>query len=229
MLAQTGVAGDPESLFHREDPGAWAKALGIAPGPETPAYLRTLFAAAVPIGRGSTPVFALRLQRHSATILQRRLTLAFPDEATDRARLERAFGPLRFVYLRRANKLRQAISLVKAEQSGLWHRNADGSDYERSAASSPLTFDAARIAAAMAKYEAYDRAWEDWFLAENLSPLRLTYEDLSEAPRNELARVLSFLGLDSGSIGALDVPLKKLSDATTEAWVAAFERHSPRP
>lgn len=48
----------------------------------------------------------------------------------------------------------------------------------------------------MAAQEVLDAAWERWFQEEGLTPLRLTYEALSEDPKRVLAQVLSALDLD---------------------------------
>jgi LPS sulfotransferase NodH len=39
-------------------------------------------------------------------------------------------NPTPFIHLTRADKLEQAISLIKARQSGFWHLATDGSELE---------------------------------------------------------------------------------------------------
>ena len=219
MLAAAG-AGDPESVFNGDSLEIWGKRLGLAPASDELAYARAIFAAAFKAGQGGTPIFALRAQRHSFPLFQHWLGQLYPEVPSDTKRLAQAFGPLRYVYLRRQDKLWQAISYVKAKQSGLFHRNSDGTDYERFAPESALHFDAARIAATMAEYKSYDRDWETWFSAEGITPLSLTYEDLSEDPTGTLRQVLHFLDLDPQRAETIELPVQKLADAVTEDWVA---------
>lgn len=84
-----------------------------------------MFAAALFRGRAGGALFALRLQRHSVPFFSAQLARLYPDPSTDLARLTAAFGRLRFIHLSRGDKLAQAVSYVKAQQTGLWHRGAD--------------------------------------------------------------------------------------------------------
>jgi LPS sulfotransferase NodH len=49
----------------------------------------------------------------------------------------------------------------------------------------------------MSEYQGYDAAWEAWFAAEGIVPLRLTYEALARDPIGGLQEVLTFLDLVS--------------------------------
>ena len=50
---------------------------------------------------------------------------------TDTERFQRLFGSTLFVYLARPDKLAQAVSYLKAEQTGLWHLAPNGTELER--------------------------------------------------------------------------------------------------
>jgi len=223
MLAATGIAGDPESLFYESSVGDWAVRMGVDPGmsPER-ACLAAVMQAAILQGRGGTPVFGLRQQWPSFGLLCRQLALLHPGATSDRARLEHSFGPLRFIHLTRADKLAQAVSLLKAQQTGLWHRAADGSEWERTAAHRDPGYDAQGIAGWIDRLTAYERGWNDWFAREGVAPLRLSYEALSADPRAGLRQVLAGLGLDPRAADAVSPEVRKMADATSEAWIARF-------
>ncbi|MEM6745154.1 MAG: Stf0 family sulfotransferase, partial [Pseudomonadota bacterium] len=137
MLAATGVAGRPGSHLHAPALEGWLAAYDLDPDAfdaEEDAA-RAVLAAALSRGRGRgqdlAAPFALRLQSGSFPHLIARLAALHPDAADDRARLAAAFGPARFIHLSRPDRLGQALSRVRAEQTGLWHRRANGSELER--------------------------------------------------------------------------------------------------
>jgi trehalose 2-sulfotransferase len=223
-LLKAAGQGRPASLFHEPRLEAWLEEYGLAKqafASEVEA-LRAVFAAALAEGRGETDVFGLRMQRGSFGFFAEKLRVVHPGLQSDAARMRAAFGRVLFIHLTRGDKLGQAISLVKASQSGLWHRNADGSELERLAPPQEPVYDRAVIAREMAELVAMDRGWLDWFAAEGISPLRISYEALSADPRAELARVLQALGRDPAAAAQLRPPVAKLADAVSRDWAARF-------
>lgn len=133
LLAATEIAGNPGSHFHEPSIDAWLgyydlDAQRFSPGKD---MLSAVFAAAFEIGKGETEVFGLRLQRDSFQFFTDQLRLLHPTGSSDRERIEAVFGAILFIYLKRENHLDQAISRLRAQQTGLWHLKADGSDLER--------------------------------------------------------------------------------------------------
>lgn len=228
LLAATGVAGVPESLFHKPSLADWRAYydLDIADQPEA-TQRAAIFAAAITTGTGNTPVFGMRLQRHSFDFFIDQLRLLHPEPSSDIARFDAAFGQTRFIYLTRANKVAQAISCLKAEQTGLWHKAPDGKEIERLAPPALPEYDADAIEAHRATFEQYDTDWQDWFAREGIAPLTLTYDALSEDPQAALARVLEFIGQEPSIAEAIATPVAKLADATNAEWEARFRADPP--
>ena len=106
-----------------------------------------------------TDLFGLRLQRHSAAFFIEQLRRLHRSAITDRDAITAAFGPTRYVYLTREDKLAQAISLLRAEQSGLWHAQADGRALEQLESTRETGYDYAAIAEQIATFNAYDTEW----------------------------------------------------------------------
>ena len=217
MLRATGCAGWPESYLHGESLADWAKGLDF---PDT-ADFDAICRVALENGRAGGDVFGARQQMHSFPLLLKTLAEQRPEHR-DRDRLEGALGSLRFVYLTRGDKLGQAISLLRAEQSGLWHRNADGTVYEALPPRRASGYDREAITTQGASFEADDAAWEAWFASEGIAPHRVAYEALAADPHGELARVLGFLDLDPAKARKVQVPLEKLADAQSEDWRARY-------
>jgi trehalose 2-sulfotransferase len=225
LLAATKVAGDPESLFHKPSIEAWLEDYGLDPS----AYasrkqtLEAVFAAAMAFGKGETDVFGLRLQRGSFEFFMEQLDFLHSGQATDLARIEAAFGPTLFIYLSRDDRLDQAISCVRAEQTGLWHRNADGTELERHEPRRGDGYDAEAIRHYIEKFSNFNAAWRRWFKEQSIAPIEVSYERLSREPQVILAEILAALGSD-GSI-AYTVPLQtaKLADKINRDWRQRFE------
>lgn len=224
MLAATGLAGKPNSHFHAPSLARWLQVYGLECNAFSSerAALQGVLDAAIARGRGETPCFGLRMQRGSFAYFMDQLAQLFPDCPTDRARLEAAFGPLSFLHLSREDQLAQAVSRVRAEQSGLWHAHADGSELERTAPPAPLCYDHGAIAAHLAELVRFEEDWRAWFARERITPLRLSYERLAEDPLSVLAQVLEHLGLDPAAAENVEIPTARLADAESAAWTARF-------
>ena len=138
------------------------------------------------------------------------------------ARFARVFGPTLFIHLSRIDKVGQAVSYLRAEQTGLWHVAPDVTELERVAPHREPVYDAARLRVIVEMLVDYDRVWNDWFAREGIAPLRLSYDDLAADPGGTLARVLAALGLDPAAADGVTPGVRKLADATSCDWVERF-------
>ncbi len=225
MLAATGIAGHPRSLFYRPCLSDWMTRLKLevpANSATQHARLERIMQAALVEGRGGTPVFGLRQQWPSFAFLCKTLARLHPTAKTDRDCIDRSFGPTRFIHLIRSDKLGQAVSYVKAQQTGLWHVAPDGSELERTAPPEAPVYDADRIKNCIASLTSYDLGWTAWFAQEGISPLRICYTDLSQAPGATLRRVLEHVGLDPDAAEGVKPEVRTMADATSRDWIARF-------
>jgi LPS sulfotransferase NodH len=138
------------------------------------------------------------------------------------SRFEAGFGPALFIYLSRRDKVAQAVSLLRAEQSGLWHLAADGTVIEGVERPRPVAYDGARIGALVEELEAHDAAWTGLFAGAGIEPLPLTYEALTADPRSALADILSALARDPGLAASARVGTAKMADRTSARWAERF-------
>lgn len=220
LLAATGIAGKPESYFYDPTLDGCLKDLGVSPASDRAGSITAMFMAAKAEGRGDSAIFGLRQQCRSLAFLSGALADLHPALPGDAARFQAVFGPTLFIHLTRADKLAQAVSWVLAEQRGLWHVAPDGTELERTAPPQVPVYGAALLRDRVATLTAWDRDWNDWFAAEAVSPLRLTYDGLSADPGGTLARVLVALGLDPAAARGVTPVVRRLSDATNADWVA---------
>lgn len=224
LLAATGRSGNPGSYFHTPSLDGWLGDYDL----NREAFASDLDAAAAVFvaaradGEAGTGVFGLRMQRPSFAFFMEQASALFPNAATDAGRIAAAFGDTRYVYLSRRDKLAQAISMVKAEQTGLWHKTADGAELERLSPPKPPVYDAQRIREKRDELAAVDAEWPIWFAQEGIEPLSLAYEDLSADPQGTLAQVLAALGLDPALAAGANTPTAKLSDEINQQWADRF-------
>ncbi len=224
LLAATGKAGDPDSHFHNPSISDWLSDFDLTPDDSAAErdVLSAIFEAARERGTGNTGIFGLRLQRHSFDFFIRQMEILHPRFSSDRERFQAAFGDTLFIHLTRANKLEQAVSLVKATQTGLWHRAPDGTELERLSAPREPVYDADEIARHLVELTAMENDWEDWFDREKIDPMRITYDALSADSVAALSRILDRLGLDRASAKGISPPVAKLADATNRSWMERF-------
>ena len=224
LLSATGVAGHPGSHFHRPDMVDWLEEYELdnhqfATKQES---LAAIVTAALQLGEGGTDVFGLRLQRQSAAYFFDHLALLAPDAKTDKDRMEAVFGTTLFIHLTRENKLDQAVSYVKATQSGLWHKAPDGTEIERLSEPRPLIYDQKAIAEAVALFEAAEEKWLDWFVREDIDPVLVRYDDLDCKPFESVARILKALGQDPRRAADIALPVARLADDVNAEWARRF-------
>jgi LPS sulfotransferase NodH len=120
LLDSTGVAGHPESYFRQPDEREWAARWGIASPSDGTFSYADYFRAAIAGGSTANGVFAARIMWGTLDEVAN-LAPVYPDHpGSEAGLLNAAFGRTRFVYLRRGDVVAQAVSLLRAEQTGVW-------------------------------------------------------------------------------------------------------------
>jgi trehalose 2-sulfotransferase len=222
LLRSTGVAGRPESYFRRDDIDQYAARWGVPPaagGALDVTYIRAAVAA------GSTPngVFGARIMWGSMT----ELTAALPSrsdssEASDIELPSEVFGQTGFVHLRRVDRVAQAVSWARAEQTHVWHPGdpvAPGRQRPH--------FDRDLIGRLVDTIVEHEAAWAAWFSDRDLTPYQVAYEELAADPIRITRGVLDHLGLDL-PIGSSITPRdRRQADDVNADWIARFRNRLP--
>jgi LPS sulfotransferase NodH len=238
-LTATGVAGRPEEYYEaRRDTGRpptprdyFEGADGVDvdvllgrdhPEPPAPDYSSLEDIGAyqdhvdASIARGTTPngVFGAKVMwGHLPDFAA--LAGGEPPELFDRL-----FGPPRYVWVSRRDRVRQAVSLWKAIQTQAWaaeDRDAPG----RHAVYSFQAIDHLRLQLA-----ANDRAWMKFFDTHRIEPLALTYEQVAADLSAAVRTVLEHLGLDPAAADGIEPPLERQADERSRDWVERYERQA---
>ncbi len=200
-LGETGVAGRPAEYLN----GELAAQLGARTGATN---LVELLQAVMRLRTSPNGVFGLKLHWIQ---LEGVLLAAGLDPA-------RALRPSpRWIWMRRRDTLRQAISMVRARQTGAWHSTVP--------ATAEPAYRGAAIARALTSLVAKDAAWQAYFEERGVEPCVVWYRDLVADRGAALRRVLDTLGIQA------DVPLpppglQRQADDLTEEWVARYRKEA---
>lgn len=224
LLTAVGIAGNPKSYFHDSSIDEWLHYFDLAPDASLSERdtLKKIFKAAITLGSNSNGIFGLRLQYFSFEFFRQKLTVLHPELMTDTERVKAVFGNTLYIHLTRQNKVEQSVSYVKATQTGLWHAAPDGTELERLSPPQELQYDGDEILKQIEEMSAYDQGWTEWFATEQIIPLQVKYETLSENPIETLCMILDKLGLNSASANEVEISVGKLADQTSDDWVNRF-------
>jgi LPS sulfotransferase NodH len=209
-LASTGVLGRPESYFREPDEATWAASFGLevkdARVVDYAAFAQAVRAA----GTTANGVFAARVMWGSlARIME---GLAQRSGESDLKTLQRAFGPLSFVHLRRLDVVGQAVSWCRAEQTGFWQ---DGND----TAAAPR-FDLAQLKGFVSTIGEHNAEWQRWFEHQGVRPLVISYEELVAHPRRTVDRVARLIRARLPADWKPEATQRKQADAINGEWAA---------
>jgi LPS sulfotransferase NodH len=227
-LLESAGCGHPHSYFRRQSIADFARDLGVSDGGdfESVVFSRRYLEAVLAEGKGGTEIFGLRVMFETLDELSARLDELFPGLETTPARFERAFERPLYVHLSREDKVAQAVSLLKARQTGLWHIASDGSELERTAPPREAAYDPAIIRTLVDELRLQDDSWRQWFVTHGIEPVRLTYDALSQDPRAALRVVLSGLGADTSLASIIMPHTAKLADKQSENWIIQFKANN---
>ena len=88
-----------------------------------------------------------------------------------------------WVYLRRQDKIAQAVSLWRALKSGTWTSPLHSGEAD------PVEYDFFRLLSLLQAILAEEYLWEEFFLKGGIEPVRILYEDLLREPATAVLRV----------------------------------------
>lgn len=225
LLDSTGVAGHPQAYFRAPDEPVWAARWQL---PHSPVDYAVYVRAARAAGSTENGVFGAKLMWGTLDEVVDKLGRVHPDLAgDDRALLERAFGRLHFVYLRRADVLAQAVSWLRAEQTDTWFVGGNGEIGAHHGNGRAACFDAEEIGRLIATIEEHNTAWERWFAAVGVAPHRLSYEDVAADPVGATRGVLHLLGLELPPGRTITPWHRRQADALNDEWIERYQRSRP--
>ena len=123
----------------------------------------------------------------------------------------RRYDP-QLVYLRRRDRLSQAISRYRAAYNKQWQLQPG-----ESLAPAP-PFDAAEIRREQKHFYRLEGAWHREFRRVRVSPVEIWYEDIQKDPKAAVAGICRLVGVPSPQVDPASCPLVVQRDLLTQFW-----------
>lgn len=174
---------------------------------ESASYLRYLEAIAR-VNTTSNGVFGIKMHwnQYKRHLLDLNLTVDFWNV------------PVQWVRISRRDEIRQAISFVRAAQSNSWNSNME--------IKREPVYDGSSIVAALKRISAENADWQMYFEQNNIHPLTITFEQLTQEMDLTVRRVMHYIG---AKIEAVPSPqTSQQSDSTSSEWATRFVQEFPQ-
>jgi trehalose 2-sulfotransferase len=127
----------------------------------------------------------------------------------------------RLVFITRRDRLRQAVSWVRALQTLQW-ANQDSAQLER-----PAVYDSEHITRKLGRIDREETAWEQLCERHGIVPERVVYEEFVEDQDATVRALLEALGVEVPADLHLPSPvLDRQADELTEEWVVRYLEES---
>jgi trehalose 2-sulfotransferase len=124
----------------------------------------------------------------------------------------------RFVWIRRRDTTRQAVSLWKALQTQEWRR-----DSEEDAGGQGLRFSFAAVDHLKLRIDEHNAAWRAYFEQCGVEPLKVVYEEFVETYEESVPGLLEDIGISVPKDFTVTRPkMKRQADETSEEWVRLY-------
>ncbi len=214
LLYKSGAAGNPkEFLLTQYEP---KEGIDISKYDQ---YVQTLLSRYA----SDNGVSGVKLMEDNFALVVERLRKSLHlQEKSDVEVLEPIFPNLSFIFITRKDKIRQAISLSRAEQSKVWEKR-NGSD-NTSQKGENIKITPHYIKAAYNRIIEKERFWLDFFETQKITPYLITYEELTQKPSKKTLECLSYIGIVNTESIVIGKPsLQKQSDIYTEFLILEFK------
>lgn len=212
-LESTGIAGRPKEYFEVSFDAFWMKELGASDD-------RDFFDKVLKAGTTPNGVFGAKVHWFQFEFLKTKLARAYPGEEQDL--LDRVFPGLRFLFLVRRDKVRQAVSYVRAIQTEEWWSIPGEPPPQRAARAEPF-FDLEDIDRRVALMHRLEDDWRRYFDDRGITPLTVAYEDLVGSLESTVLAAIEYLGITVDRAPVIAPPrLRRQADEITEEWVREY-------
>lgn len=237
LLSATGVAGRPQEYFENlyatnqprqareyfegvSDPDVVGHLRPTDPGtPESAEAFEERLRSALRDGATPNGVWSSKMMWGYLLDFLRRLRER-PDTAGLRPAdaLDRLLPGLRYVHVRRRDKLAQAISLWTAVQTLSWRDDGDNSG----GAHEPV-YSYAGIDHLREQLVGQDEAWTRWFATAGIEPIVIAYEDVVADQRGVVLDLLRTLQIDTFGVDVPEPKMRRQSGGRSAEWAERFE------
>jgi len=211
-LASANLIGNPEEWFQNTNMEERKRAYGLPA--DIPAY--KLLYEIIKNETISNGWFSIKIMWETlkCNILYLRLLEGNKDK-TDRELVFSLFPNPVFVLMTRKDKLKQAISYVKAVKTNIWEYREQAKEYDANL----LQFDFLAIEKARKELIADEKTWMKFFAENELQPLVISYEELLKERSTTLNKIFNFAGFEyTHPLNTPKNAMLRMSDNINSEW-----------
>ncbi|MDP6805700.1 MAG: Stf0 family sulfotransferase [Rhodospirillales bacterium] len=128
---------------------------------------------------------------------------------------------MNYIFMRRADRIDQAVSLAVATQTQQWTSGHE-------AVGKPV-YSGDAIEQALRQIQHVENGWERVFERAGVEPYRLTYEDFRHRPDEIIGEIAAYLGVELSPELQIDnlPPIERQSDPIKSEWAARYRAENP--
>jgi LPS sulfotransferase NodH len=209
-LWRTGCLGAPLEYLNFEPLGPYGFA-STSPNVQQQLWRSVLRRRCSPNGVFGLKAFPPQLEQlreTNASLLEQVLATMLPRDR-----------PRRIVYLRRRDRVAQAISYARASLSGIWRKEQEVTEAET------LEYSQEAIEAAARGIAFQEAAWEQMFNDLHIEPLAVWHEDVLTDGEAVARQVADYIGVRIDSQATIRVPqIEKQSRGDAQDWIEQYQR-----
>jgi LPS sulfotransferase NodH len=214
-LDSTGIAGRPQEYFDPNFETIWLERLLISSDVQ-------LFEKILPAGATPNGVFAAKVHWHQFEYLAGKLGAVHGDGPL-LSLLGRTFPDLRYVFLTRRDKVRQAVSYYRAIETNVWWSVRTGAMADRGNVAPTPQFNYEQIDHWVTRLSHFESSWRRHFERAGVTPFEVAYEDFLGAYGPTVLSILRYLELPVTEGLSIAPPrLEKQADEVSEMWVRRY-------
>jgi LPS sulfotransferase NodH len=137
------------------------------------------------------------------------------------------FPGVRFLFVRRRDKIRQAVSFERALQTGVWRQRVDAAPGDGH--NVPLHYSYRSILRCLRQLEEDESSWVEYFQNHQLNYHTIWYEDLVADREAVLQSALAYLGCKPVSETVPEPGVRPVSDGVNADWADRFRKRYDGP
>lgn len=219
-LIGTGLAGKPSEFFWKDTEARLKEKWNLHSYRD---YLQRVLV----VGSSENGVFGSQIMMAQVTDFLRKLRGVEEldcGELSDPEVVAKAFPNLNYIWLTRRDKIRQAISFLKALQTGNWIYWLGGQDQKKPIPEREPEYSFAEIDFHLQGLTLYEAKWQDYFEAAGVTPHVVVYEDLCKDYEGTAIRILRDLKIPiPADLQFGPCRVARQADHLTEEWVRRFK------
>ncbi|MCA9921510.1 MAG: hypothetical protein KC421_04015 [Anaerolineales bacterium] len=223
-LQTTGIAGKPDEYFHTNKYGQLQNEAGNIAEIYGKKSLEAFRELVWELGSSPNGVFGIILHwNYLHHVVNNYQSLPQYQNLNAAELFDAIFHHPKYIWIQRRDKVHQAISWIKASQTGVWIQSKNAKSKPKQA--KELAYDYFKIDLHYNFFVESEKAWADFFAAHQIEPFIVIYEDLVEKYEQTRLDLLDFLQISYDDTTAFaERKLQKQGDSLNEIWAQKYRQ-----